>query len=228
MSASPTRTAGTSTTSSTSGPRRCARATSTALSKSRPRRYGFRRPGPPPRLARRSVRPLVPGPGRRAQPQRQLPRRDSRCPRRSDHASLATRSVIRPHPEHSPPGQETARHPQAPAGGDVFQLSGTVAKGGPLDPVSVNQPGVFFAHALRQALERRGIEVRGDVVRRQLSDADLSAATLLATHTTPLPDVLWRCNTFSQNMFAECVLKSLAAYEPDGRRSATARHVVGG
>jgi serine-type D-Ala-D-Ala carboxypeptidase/endopeptidase (penicillin-binding protein 4) len=107
-----------------------------------------------------------------------------------------------------------------PAGSNLFQLSGTVANGGPLDPVSVGQPGVFFAHALRQALERRSIEVRGDVVRRQLTAAELSAATLLATHTTPLPDVLWRCNTFSQNMFADCLLKSLAAYEPDGRRSA--------
>jgi D-alanyl-D-alanine carboxypeptidase/D-alanyl-D-alanine-endopeptidase (penicillin-binding protein 4) len=106
-----------------------------------------------------------------------------------------------------------------PAGSDVFRLSGTVATGGALDPVAVHQPTVFFAHALQCALERRGIAVRGDVVRRHLSDADLSNAALLATHTTDLADVLWRCNTFSQNLFAECLLKSLGAYEPDGRRN---------
>ena len=109
-----------------------------------------------------------------------------------------------------------------PAGSEVFQLSGTVANGGPLDPVAVNQPTIFFAHALQRALEKRGIAVRGDIVRRQLTDGELASATLLATHTTDLADVLWRCNTFSQNLFAECLLKSLAAYAPDGRRSGAA------
>jgi D-alanyl-D-alanine carboxypeptidase/D-alanyl-D-alanine-endopeptidase (penicillin-binding protein 4) len=108
-----------------------------------------------------------------------------------------------------------------PAGSDVFQLSGTVANGGPLDPVSVNQPTIFFAHALQRALEQRGITIRGDVVRRQLTETELSQATRVATQTTDLADVLWRCNTFSQNLFAECLLKSLAAYEPDGRRNGT-------
>jgi D-alanyl-D-alanine carboxypeptidase/D-alanyl-D-alanine-endopeptidase (penicillin-binding protein 4) len=106
-----------------------------------------------------------------------------------------------------------------PAGSDVFQLSGTVARGGPLDPVAVNEPTIFFAHALQRALDRHGIAVRGDVVRRALGGAELEQGTLLGAHTTELADVLWRCNTFSQNLFAECLLKSLAAYEPDGRRS---------
>ena len=42
---------------------------------------------------------------------------------------------------------------------------------------------------------------------------------MLATHSTSLRDVLWRSNTFSQNFFAECLLKSLAAYGPDGQRT---------
>jgi D-alanyl-D-alanine carboxypeptidase/D-alanyl-D-alanine-endopeptidase (penicillin-binding protein 4) len=41
-------------------------------------------------------------------------------------------------------------------------------------------------------------------------------------NVTPLADVLWRCNTFSQNLFAECLLKSLAAYAPDGSRTGVA------
>jgi D-alanyl-D-alanine carboxypeptidase/D-alanyl-D-alanine-endopeptidase (penicillin-binding protein 4) len=109
-----------------------------------------------------------------------------------------------------------------PAGSDVFQLSGTVATGGPLDPVAVNDPTIFFAHALQRALEKHGVTIQGDIVRRQLRESDLAQATLLGTHTTDLADVLWRCNTFSQNLFAECLLKSLAAYEPDGRRSGVA------
>jgi D-alanyl-D-alanine carboxypeptidase/D-alanyl-D-alanine-endopeptidase (penicillin-binding protein 4) len=107
-------------------------------------------------------------------------------------------------------------------GSEVFQLGGTVAHGGPLNPVSVNEPTVFFAHALQRALEKHGVAIRGDVVRRQLRDAELAQATALVTTTTALADILWRCNTFSQNLFAECLLKSLAAYEPDGRRSGTA------
>jgi D-alanyl-D-alanine carboxypeptidase/D-alanyl-D-alanine-endopeptidase (penicillin-binding protein 4) len=108
-----------------------------------------------------------------------------------------------------------------PLDSDFFQLSGTVATGGDLDPVCAGRPTLFFAYALKRGLERRGIVVRGDVVRRPLTAGELAAATPLATYSTGLPDVLWRCNTFSQNLFAECVLKSLAAYEPDGRRSGT-------
>jgi D-alanyl-D-alanine carboxypeptidase/D-alanyl-D-alanine-endopeptidase (penicillin-binding protein 4) len=108
-----------------------------------------------------------------------------------------------------------------PPDSDVFQLGGTVATGGDLDPVSAGRPTLFFAYALKRGLERRGIVVRGDVVRRPLTAGELAAATPLATYSTGLPDVLWRCNTFSQNLFAECLLKSLAAYEPDGRRTGT-------
>lgn len=103
---------------------------------------------------------------------------------------------------------------------DVFELHGTVTRSGTLDPVSAREPTVFFGHALQRALARHGIEVRGEVISRRLSAEKLSGAALLATHTTGLPDVLWRCNAFSQNLFAECLLKSLAAYEPGGRRSA--------
>ncbi|HUU95876.1 MAG TPA: D-alanyl-D-alanine carboxypeptidase/D-alanyl-D-alanine-endopeptidase [Phycisphaerae bacterium] len=102
---------------------------------------------------------------------------------------------------------------------DVFVFRGTVARTADLRPTSVGRPSVFFGHALRLALESRGIDVAGQVVRRNLSPTAVAEATPLATHSTPLPDVLWRCNAFSQNLFAECLLKSLAAYEPSGGRS---------
>jgi serine-type D-Ala-D-Ala carboxypeptidase/endopeptidase (penicillin-binding protein 4) len=109
---------------------------------------------------------------------------------------------------------------RAPDSG-IFQIQGTAAKSADLDSVAAYEPTLFFAQALKRGLEKRGIALRGDIVRRGLSDGELSSAALLATYTTALPDILWRCNTFSQNMFAECLLKSLAAYEPDGRRSGT-------
>jgi D-alanyl-D-alanine carboxypeptidase/D-alanyl-D-alanine-endopeptidase (penicillin-binding protein 4) len=108
-----------------------------------------------------------------------------------------------------------------PADSNVIQVTGTAAGGGALDPVAVGDPTLFFAQALKQALDRRGLPVQGDVVRRELSGTELSSAASVATHRTSLPDVLWRCNTFSQNLFAECVLKSLAAYDASGRRSGT-------
>jgi D-alanyl-D-alanine carboxypeptidase/D-alanyl-D-alanine-endopeptidase (penicillin-binding protein 4) len=106
-----------------------------------------------------------------------------------------------------------------PPGSDAFELAGTVRRGGHLDPVAAGRPTVFFGYALHRALETRGVAVPGPVVRRQLSPAELQQARPLATHETVLRDVVWRCNRFSQNMFAECLVKALAAYRPDGHRA---------
>ncbi len=105
---------------------------------------------------------------------------------------------------------------------DVFQLRGTVTHSAPLKAVSVRQPTVFFGLALKRALEQRGIKVTGDIVQQHLNAEAIPLTALLATHTTSMSDVIWRCNKFSQNLFAECLLKSLAAYEPDGHRSGNA------
>ncbi len=105
------------------------------------------------------------------------------------------------------------------AASDAFELRGTVTRSTALDPASCGDPTAFFGHALMQALQRRGIPVRGGFVQRALDAAELGSVAPLATHTTALSDVLWRCNTFSQNLFAECLMKSLAAYEPDGQRN---------
>jgi D-alanyl-D-alanine carboxypeptidase/D-alanyl-D-alanine-endopeptidase (penicillin-binding protein 4) len=78
---------------------------------------------------------------------------------------------------------------------------------------------VFFGHVLSRALAERGCPVNGGVVRRRLTPAAAAGVKPLAVHETPLPEVLWRCNTFSQNLFAECLVKSLDAYNPDGSRS---------
>jgi len=118
-------------------------------------------------------------------------------------------------------GKRQAPLIRRPADSDVFQLRGSVTRDATLDPASCGQPTTFFGHALTQALQRRGIRVTGGFVRWGLSATELASATPVATHTTPLTDVLWRCNTFSQNLFAECLMKSLAAYEADSQSAAT-------
>ncbi len=102
---------------------------------------------------------------------------------------------------------------------DVFEFSGPVTQSAAFKPASVGRPSVFLGYALEATLGTRGIVVDGPVVRRTIPPATLARLTPLARHTTRMPDVLWRCNTFSQNLFAECLLKSLVAYGPDGRRS---------
>lgn len=100
--------------------------------------------------------------------------------------------------------------------GDAFEFTGAVIRTDDLPPTAVNNPTIFFGYALKHALERRGVTIRGDVVRRAIPPAALRTAPLIATNLTPLSDVVWRSNTFSQNLFAECLVKSLAAYEPAG------------
>lgn len=102
---------------------------------------------------------------------------------------------------------------------DIFVLSGSVTRSIDLGPTSAGRPTVFFGHALKLALAARGVSVSGDVVRRRLTPDLTASANPILTHTTNLRDVLWRANTFSQNLFAECLLKSLAAYARDGSRS---------
>lgn len=102
--------------------------------------------------------------------------------------------------------------------GDVFEFQGTVARSAAIGPVAVRRPTLFFGHALRVALEARGIEVRGEIVRRKIANEALRAEPPIVIRATPLEDLLWRCNTFSQNLFAECLIKALAAYADDGTR----------
>lgn len=113
-------------------------------------------------------------------------------------------------------------------GQDVFEFRGPVTHDDRFKPISAARPTVFFGHALRQALAQRGVTLSGHVVRREITSSELADAQLLDVRTTPLCDVLWRCNTFSQNLFAECLLKSLAAYDADGSRGDTVGTWAGG
>lgn len=111
---------------------------------------------------------------------------------------------------------------------DVFEFSGTVTKSDALGPIAVGRSEVFFGHALRMALAGRGVAGPMTVVRRVLPPDALKAATPVAVHRTGMRSVLWRCNTFSQNLFAEALWKALPAIEPSGARSGVAGSWEGG
>lgn len=111
---------------------------------------------------------------------------------------------------------------------DIFEFVGTASRDDSFGSVSVGQPTVFFGYALREALTQRGILIENRVIRRTLSQNVLAAAELLDARITTMEEVLERCNKNSQNLFAECLLKALAAYERDGRPSSVPGSWSGG
>jgi D-alanyl-D-alanine carboxypeptidase/D-alanyl-D-alanine-endopeptidase (penicillin-binding protein 4) len=117
-------------------------------------------------------------------------------------------------------GQQAAQTDRAPpTDSDIFEFIGPIKRSDSFGYVSVGRPGPFVGHAVATALRQRGITVSTNVVRRVLSRQACQSATLLHTHETTLEEAVWRCNTHSQNLFAEALLKSLAALNPDGSRS---------
>jgi D-alanyl-D-alanine carboxypeptidase/D-alanyl-D-alanine-endopeptidase (penicillin-binding protein 4) len=99
-----------------------------------------------------------------------------------------------------------------PATANTFQLRGTVAGNAPegADPYSVPiyDPGLWTGTILQEVLADQGIASSGQV-RRVDEDEKITGATLLATHDTPILDVLKRANTNSINMMAESICKRL-------------------
>lgn len=103
---------------------------------------------------------------------------------------------------------------------DIFEFVGAVNRNDSVGPICAKRPTLFFGSAIKAALEQRGWSSGGQIVRRKLMPQALASVRPVWVHTTSLRDVLWRCNTHSQNLFAECLLKSLAAYGPNGQRGA--------
>jgi D-alanyl-D-alanine carboxypeptidase/D-alanyl-D-alanine-endopeptidase (penicillin-binding protein 4) len=119
-------------------------------------------------------------------------------------------------------GRKQDAHISRAADSDVFELRGSIGHTDQLGPITVRRPAVIFGAALREALAAHGIACAGRIVRRNYEGRLPEGARLLHVHRTSLRDVLWRCNTFSQNFFAECLAKALVAYRPDGLRSGIA------
>ncbi|MGE3181074.1 MAG: D-alanyl-D-alanine carboxypeptidase/D-alanyl-D-alanine-endopeptidase [Phycisphaerae bacterium] len=96
---------------------------------------------------------------------------------------------------------------------DTIRFSGTLHKRTGMRDVAVRDPSLTFGFALQAALSDRGIETGNDIVRRTLPTEVLRAQRLIHSERNGIRDIIGRCNTHSQNLFAECLMKSLAAYD---------------
>lgn len=97
-------------------------------------------------------------------------------------------------------------------GGNVYEISGPVTKEAELKSKPVEDPGAFFADALRTHLKKHGIEVKGAIRRAEghLDGAVVPAdEKTVAVHETRIEDILARINKPSQNLFAEMLCKSM-------------------
>jgi serine-type D-Ala-D-Ala carboxypeptidase/endopeptidase (penicillin-binding protein 4) len=100
-------------------------------------------------------------------------------------------------------------------GSTSLALRGAIALGAPprVLAVSVDNPTQFFANALRTALIANGIDVRGAAVDiDEVSDAPASGGTVIVSYQSPpLSTLAVRLMKISQNLYAESLLKTLAA-----------------
>ncbi len=93
---------------------------------------------------------------------------------------------------------------------DTYVLGGGCTKRQALKSKPVSDPGAFFADALRTHLAAAGITVAGET---EQAAEPLGGALppppeqVVADHETAMPDIMWRINKSSQNLFAECMFK---------------------
>ncbi len=95
-------------------------------------------------------------------------------------------------------------------GGNIYHLRGGCDKRTELASKPVEDPGAFFADALRKRFAAKGITIAGQTRR---ATAPLGGAIppptakVVAVYETPLTDIVSRVNKNSQNLFAECLCK---------------------
>ena len=112
-------------------------------------------------------------------------------------------------------GNDDAEHNPAIAklpGGNVYELTGTVCKETALKSKPVENPGAFFAEALRTHLKSKGMTVQGNIRRagHHLDNKLIpDESKTVAVHETKIEDILARINKPSQNLFAEMLCKAM-------------------
>jgi len=96
-------------------------------------------------------------------------------------------------------------------GGNIYEISGPVTKEAGLKSKPVEDPGAFFADALKTNLKSHGIEVLGSI---RAAEAHLdgkpipSEDKIVTFHESKIEDILARINKPSQNLFAEMLCKT--------------------
>jgi D-alanyl-D-alanine carboxypeptidase/D-alanyl-D-alanine-endopeptidase (penicillin-binding protein 4) len=113
------------------------------------------------------------------------------------------------------------------ADGSRFVLRGDVRHRS-LSPieVTVHDPSMFLGNLLAERLAKGGVVLSGaERVRLALPDEVLSAGATLAVVSTPLAEVLKRCNADSANLYAEAMLKRIGhdvTHEPGSWKNGAA------
>lgn len=113
------------------------------------------------------------------------------------------------------------------ADGSRFVLRGDVRHRSlaPIE-VTVHDPAMFLGNLLAERLERGGVTLGSNPrVRLAQPDETLSAGAVLAMISTPLAEVLKRCNADSANLYAEAMLKRIGhdvTHEPGSWKNGAA------
>ena len=106
-----------------------------------------------------------------------------------------------------------------PSSEPLYQLRGQCNRRAELQSVAVPDPGIFTGEVFKSVLRARGIEVAGSVRRRADKSDSQDGLEVIASHVTPMAEILGRAMRDSQNLFAECLFKSAARRQP-GREEA--------
>lgn len=97
---------------------------------------------------------------------------------------------------------------------NAFTLFGEVGpRISPSIEVPLHSNGEFFGRVIADRLQAAGASIArdGDAPRVRLAtkDEDLEGGTVVAMITTPIEEVLDRCNTHSENLYAESLMKAM-------------------
>src|SRR5579883_64258 len=128
-------------------------------------------------------------------------------------------------------GSERKIEIQREPSGRELHLTGVIPMGdrGASELLAVDDPAQYAAEVLRDALQRRGVAVRGEAVARHRFGDDIAAAmpdpappvVLARRLSPPLSELLQLADKVSQNLHAEVLLREAAlAARNDGSRTA--------
>lgn len=94
----------------------------------------------------------------------------------------------------------------------VYVVSGQCRSAATFQSIAVPDPGMLFASAMKTAFAAKGIAIHGKIRRERVRDGGgnpPAGCTVIATHESTLGESLGRMLKDSQNLFAECALKTI-------------------
>lgn len=99
-------------------------------------------------------------------------------------------------------------------GGNDLIAKGKCHRETPPLKVTIDRPAAFLGTLVAERLNQSGIKTRGHLLETAAPEKDVK---IIATYSTPLSDVLVRCNKDSLGLAAECLMKTLGARASGGR-----------